>query len=243
MQDKDGDENYNVYAVDPGAPAAAGQEAPAARNITDAKGVRAFIYATPKADPDVIYVGLNDRDPAWHDLYQVRISTGERTLIRQNTERIAGWNFDLAGKLRLAERVTDTGDTEVLRVDPSGFTKVYSCTVFESCGVTRFHKDGKRVYLETNKGDADLSRLVLFDPGDGQGRGRGVRSAGQGGLRQRDLLRGHRRAGRHVLRGRAHAPLLPRQGATRRTTSCSSRSCPAATSPSARRPRTTSSGS
>src|SRR6185295_19967093 len=41
VKDKDGDENFNVYAVDPAAPAAAGQEAPAARNITDAKGARA----------------------------------------------------------------------------------------------------------------------------------------------------------------------------------------------------------
>ena len=73
----------------------------------------------PKSDPDVIYVGLNDRDAAWHDVYQVQISTGERTLVRQNTERIAGWNFDLAGNLRLAERVTDNGDTEVLRIDPA----------------------------------------------------------------------------------------------------------------------------
>ena len=168
VQDKGGDENYNVYAVDPGAPAPAGQEVPAARNITDAKGARAFIYATPKADPDVIYVGLNDRDPAWHDVYQVRISTGERKLVRQNTDRIAGWNFDLAGNLRLAERVTGTGDSEVLRIDPSGLTKVYSCTVFESCGVQRFHKDGKRAYLETSKGDTDLSRLVVLDPETGK---------------------------------------------------------------------------
>jgi len=164
VQDKDGDENYNVYAVDPGAPAAAGQEAPPARNITDAKGARAIIYAVPKADPDVIYVGLNDRDAAWHDVYQVRISTGERKLIRQNTERIAGWNFDLAGNLRLAERVADNGDTEILRIDPGRLTKVYSCTVFEGCGITRLHKDGRRAYMETNKGETDLSRLVLFDP-------------------------------------------------------------------------------
>jgi len=164
VQDKDGDENYNVHAVDPAAPAAAGQETPPARNITDARGARAFIYAVPKADPDVIYVGLNDRDKAWHDVYQVRISTGQRTLVRQNTERIAGWNFDLAGNLRLAERIADNGETEVLRIDPAGFTKVYSCTVFEACGVTRFHKDGQRTYMETNKGDTDLTRLVLFDP-------------------------------------------------------------------------------
>lgn len=52
---------------------------PAARNLTDAKGVRAFIYAVPETEPDAIYVGLNDRDKAWHDLYKVKLSTGERT--------------------------------------------------------------------------------------------------------------------------------------------------------------------
>jgi dipeptidyl aminopeptidase/acylaminoacyl peptidase len=167
VQDKDGDENYNVYAVDPAATPTAGQDAPPARNLTDAKGARAQIYAVPKGDPDTIYVGLNDRDAAWHDVYKVKLSTAERTLVRQNTDRIANWTFDLSGQLRLAERVADNGDTEVLRVDPSGFTKVYGCTVLENCGVTRFHKDGKRVYLETNKGADDLARLVLFDPESG----------------------------------------------------------------------------
>ena len=34
VQDKDGDENYNVYAVDPAAPPAPGKDAPEARNLT-----------------------------------------------------------------------------------------------------------------------------------------------------------------------------------------------------------------
>ena len=38
-----------------------------------------------------------------------------------------------------------------------GFKIVYTCTVFETCGRYRFHKDNKRVYLETNKGDATIS--------------------------------------------------------------------------------------
>ena len=167
VKDKDGDENFNVWAVDPSAPNAAGAEAPPSRNLTDAKGARAFIYSVPKKSPDTIYVGLNDRDAAWHDVYKVKISTGERELVRKNTERIAGWDFDLEGRLRLAKRVADNGDTEILKVDPEGFKKVYSCTVFETCGADRFHKDGRRVYLQTNKGDVDLTRLVLFDPETG----------------------------------------------------------------------------
>jgi dipeptidyl aminopeptidase/acylaminoacyl peptidase len=161
-QDQGGDENFNVYAVRPSDAPAAGSDVPAARNITDAKAVQAQIYAVPKSDPDLIYVGLNDRDKAWHDLYKIRISTGERTLLRKNTERIVGWEFDLSDRLRLATRVNENGDTEVMRVDDNAFTKIYSCNVFESCGPSRFHKDGRRVYMETNKG-ADLIRLTLFD--------------------------------------------------------------------------------
>ena len=164
VQDQGGDENFNVYAVDPGSAPAAGQEVPTARNLTAAKGIRAAIYDVPRSDPDIMYVGINDRDKAWHDLYRVRISTGERTLMRQNTERIAGWVFDNTGALRLAVRTTDKGDTEILRVDPTGFTQVYSCTVFETCGPDRFNKDNSKVYMESNKGSPDLTRLILFDP-------------------------------------------------------------------------------
>src|SRR5262245_40731665 len=64
VQDQAGDENYNVYAVNPADSAAAGQDAPSARNLTAAKNVRAFIYDVPRRDPDVIHVGLNDRDAA-----------------------------------------------------------------------------------------------------------------------------------------------------------------------------------
>jgi dipeptidyl aminopeptidase/acylaminoacyl peptidase len=168
VQDQAGDENFNVYAVDPAAPPTPGQRVPAARNLTEAKGIRAFIYAVPETEPDTIYAGLNDRDPSWHDLYKVKISTGERTLVRKNTERLTGWVFDRKDQLRLAVRSAENGDTEVLRVDGDGFKKVYSCKVSEACRPVRFHKDGQRVYMVTNKGDVDLIRLVLFNPATGQ---------------------------------------------------------------------------
>jgi len=167
VQDQGGDENFNVYAVNPADAPPAGSAVPAARNITDVKGVRAAIYAVPKSDPDALFVGLNDRDKAWHDLYKVRISTGERTLVRKNTERLSGWGFDTSDKLRLAVRSAENGDTEILRVDENAFTKIYSCNVFEDCGPVHFHKDGRRVYLETNK-DVNFNRLTLLDVESGK---------------------------------------------------------------------------
>ncbi|CAN5507596.1 hypothetical protein BH23ACI1_BH23ACI1_21400 [soil metagenome] len=164
VQDQGGDENFNVYAVNPADAATEGKDAPAARNITEAKGARAVIYSVPRHDHDVIFVGLNDRDPAWHDLYEIRISTGERKLLKENTERVAGWTFDRAGALRLATRTTGTGDTDILRVTDKGLERIYGCTVFETCGVLQFHPDHRRVYIITNHGAPDLAQLILLDP-------------------------------------------------------------------------------
>jgi dipeptidyl aminopeptidase/acylaminoacyl peptidase len=169
VKDNDGDENYNVYAVDPAAKPAAGAEAPASRDLTGLKGIRVQLVSVPRNDPDTIYIGLNDRDKAWHDLYKLKLSTGEKTLVRKNTERISGWEFDEQGNLRMATRSAENGDTEILRVDADKFTKVYTCNVFESCGIIRFNKDGKRAYMETNKGpEMDLSALAMIDPETGK---------------------------------------------------------------------------
>jgi dipeptidyl aminopeptidase/acylaminoacyl peptidase len=169
VQDKGGDENFNVYAVNPADKPAAGSEVPTARNITDAKGIRAMIQLVPKSDPDAIYVGINDRDKAWHDLYKVKISTGERTLIGENKDRYQGMVFDNNDKLRLAIRSPQNGDTEILRIGDDGkATKIYDCNAFESCGPVAFNKDNKRVYITTNKGGLDLIELQLLDVDTGK---------------------------------------------------------------------------
>jgi dipeptidyl aminopeptidase/acylaminoacyl peptidase len=166
VKDNDGDENYNIFAVDPAAKPAPGADAPSSRDLTGLKGTRVVLYALPKKSPDVLYIGLNDRDKAWHDLYKLSISTGEKTLLRRNTDRITGWVFDLSGQLRLATRSAENGDTEILRVDSDKFTKIYSCNVFESCGPLQFQLGDQRLYIETNK-DANLLSLALLDPQTG----------------------------------------------------------------------------
>ncbi|MCA1590184.1 MAG: S9 family peptidase [Acidobacteria bacterium] len=110
-----------------------------------------------------------DNDKAWHDVYKVKISTGERTLVTENKDRYQGVVFDNADKLRLAIRSAQNGDTEILRIDDGGkATKIFSCDVFESCGTIRFHKDNNRVYIRTNKGSNDLIELALLDVATGK---------------------------------------------------------------------------
>ena len=167
-QDQLGDENFNVYAIDPTGAADETTGVPAVRNITNAKGSRAEIFEVPRDEPDVIYIGLNDRDKAWHDLYKLKLSTGERTLVRKNTDKVGQWVFDNKSVLRMAVRTDEKGNTEILRVDSDKLTPVYSCDVFEQCTAIHFDQANEKVYLITNKGEGtDLIQLAMLDPKTG----------------------------------------------------------------------------
>ena len=164
-QDKDGDENFNIYAVDPAGTLPAGQAVPTARDLTGLKGVRVQICRVPLTDPNTIYIGLNDRDKAWHDLYKLNLTTGEKTLVRQNTDRLDAWVFDWNDQLRLASRSNLDGSTEWLRVESDKLTPFYKTSIDEQSYVAGYAKDNRRVYLVTNQGPGrNLSEIVLLDP-------------------------------------------------------------------------------
>ncbi len=168
VQDKGGNEDFHVYAVDPAADPEPDTGVPPARDLTPLDGVRAVIYAVPERTPDELIVGLNDRDPSYHDVYRVGIASGERTLLIRNVDKVGGYSFDLDGRVRLATRQLPGGGTEILRVEEGGLVQIFTCTFEEQAYPIRFHKDGRRAYLVTNQGeDVDLSRLMLLDPQTG----------------------------------------------------------------------------
>jgi len=170
-QDQGGDENFNLYAVEVTAAPEPGNEVPPARNLTNLRGVTTALYFVARNNPDIVYIGLNDRDRAWDDLYEVHLSTGQKTLLKKNDERISFWMFDLGGNLRLAQRAAPNGDTQILRVDPDGYKQIYQCTVFETCNLLAFDPDGRHVYLMTNAGrGTNAIHIGLLDTMTGQER-------------------------------------------------------------------------
>lgn len=164
VKDKDGDENINVFAVNP----LDGKDqtnVPESRNLTPLKEVTAQIYEVSRKNPDVLMIGLNDRDKAWHDLYQLNISTGELKMIYENKDRITGYDFDWDEKLRVLSRTDEKGNTTMLRIDEGNqLTPIYETNVQESAYIAGWNEDNTKFYLVTNKGDLDLSTLFLMDP-------------------------------------------------------------------------------
>jgi dipeptidyl aminopeptidase/acylaminoacyl peptidase len=162
VQDKGGDENFHVYSVSPSSKPNVGAEVPESIDLTPMDGIRAFIMDVPKTDPSIMYVGINDRDKSWHDLYKIKIATGEKELILINDFEYNSLDFDLKGNLRVASKSTSDGGTEFLKKVGDKWETFYSCNNLETCYTLRFNKQGK-LYFVSNKGSNDLTALYLMD--------------------------------------------------------------------------------
>lgn len=107
-QDKNGDENWHLYRID----LASGD----VKDLTPYEGVQANQMHQSEAHPGTVVVGMNDRDPKWHDIYKVNVANGQRSLIMQND----GFTYfvpDNNLNIRVGVKTAEDGATHV-------FTKV-----------------------------------------------------------------------------------------------------------------------
>jgi dipeptidyl aminopeptidase/acylaminoacyl peptidase len=100
-KDRDGDENFNLWCV--------GIDGSGVRNLTPYPNVLARVVGFHHENPNLIAIGMNDRDARWHDLYIVDILTGERRLVYENKDEIASLILDSQLNLRLATTTRNKG--------------------------------------------------------------------------------------------------------------------------------------
>ena len=100
VQDTNGDENFHLHATD-----VVTRET---KDLTPIKGVRAEIEAASEKFPNELLVGLNDRDPRYHDIWRINIQTGGKQLVLQNPG-VAGFVTDDDFRVRMAMDYTPTG--------------------------------------------------------------------------------------------------------------------------------------
>jgi len=163
VNDEGGDENLNIFSVNPYKEVEEGV-VPESKNLTPLEDVQARIFQVSKIDPDMLMVGINDRDKAWHDLYSLKISTGELTKILENDNRYIGYVFDWDENLRMVSRIDEEGNLQILKkLEDGSFEEVYATTVKEQAGVVSFNKDNSKCYLVSNKGEVDLMTLYTMD--------------------------------------------------------------------------------
>src|SRR6056297_21785 len=165
--DKDGDENINIYAVDPHKEKGPGG-VPPSRNLTPFASVTARIYQAAWTDPDLFWIGLNDRDAAWHDLYALSLSDGHLTRHYTNTDRMTGYIFDWADTLRGFYQTDEKGNTEILYKEGRDLKSIFKVPVSESASVVGWTPENEEMYMVTNQGERDLLTLCKLHPESGE---------------------------------------------------------------------------
>jgi dipeptidyl aminopeptidase/acylaminoacyl peptidase len=156
LQDKDGDENWRVYAVS--------LESGTVRDLTPFEGVQARIQGVSHLFPAEILIGLNNRNPQLHDIYRVNIETGERSPVFENPgflDFLTDDNYDV----RLGVRFNPKGGMAVTKLSPEGKARALLTIGPEDVLTTNpvdFDRTGKVLYMLDSRG-RDTAALTTLD--------------------------------------------------------------------------------
>ena len=161
MRDQGGDENYHVISID----LESGEEI----DLTPYENTLGTLVGGSYRHPDKYLIGMNDRDPRWHDVYLVDLTTGERELVELN-DGFAAYVADEDLVLRIATKPTEDGGMSIQKKNAEGeWTEMLAIPkddVF-SLSVLGFSADGKHFYMTDSVG-RDTSALyeVNFATGE-----------------------------------------------------------------------------
>lgn len=107
IQDKGGDENFLLYGVD----VATGKE----RNYTPFDKTRVTLVGASYKNRDKLLIGLNNRNPQYHDVHLLDLKTGATTEIMRN-DGYSGFIADDNLTLRMAQRSNMQGGSDYFNI-------------------------------------------------------------------------------------------------------------------------------
>jgi len=157
IQDKDGDENWNLYQTN--------LKNGRTRNLTPFDGIQAQLVAADPRFPDTLLIGLNLDKPETHDVYRLNLKTGALELDTKNPGKVAGWTADNNLVVRAAQIYTDDGGNEFqIRNDAKSPWRTFHKWSREEAlgGIHAFTPDNKAVWIASSVG-ANTLRLLEMD--------------------------------------------------------------------------------
>lgn len=140
VQDQKGDENFHLYRVD--------LKTGKIKDLTPFPAIRVAVFKMSQKFPQEILIGLNKRNPEWHDVYRLNIVTGKLTLVEENN-RFSGFVADEDLKLRIAKKSTPKNSSEYYTKNSKGKWELYEEVPFEdelSTFFIGFNREGTIAY-------------------------------------------------------------------------------------------------
>ena len=155
VQDKGGDENIHIYAVN----------IDGSNNIdlTPFENIQARITDDLEDDPNFMLVSINKRNPQIHDVFRLNVNSGEMEMIAENPGNISSWMTDNDGVLRIAT-TSDGVNTSILyrENETQDFQSILTTNFKESVSPLSFTFDNKELYVASNRG-RDKSAIYTFN--------------------------------------------------------------------------------
>jgi acylaminoacyl-peptidase len=163
LNDENGDENLHLFVVD--------VRSLELRDLTPFANVRAFPALWSHIVPDRIAVGLNDRDPRWHDVFLLDLVTGERSLIWENRQDFDVVGLDWQLRPRHARSNAPDGGSRLWRIENEKVT--HWCDIsYEAYISTRpwtFDAEGRYLHMSSSV-EHDKSALLQINWSTGEER-------------------------------------------------------------------------
>ena len=163
VNDKGGDENFLLYGVD----VASGKQSV----LTPFEKTRVQVINISRHVKDRILIGVNNRDPRWHDVYSLDLKTGKLTLVQKNEGGYAGVIADENLVLRLASKTRPDGGSDYFRFVGGKVEEKPVAQVGLDDSLTTaplgFTTDGKTLYWNDSRG-RDTAALVAQDVASGK---------------------------------------------------------------------------
>jgi dipeptidyl aminopeptidase/acylaminoacyl peptidase len=162
IQDKGGDENFLLYGVD----ISSGQET----TLTPFDKTRVVLIGSSTTQKDKLLIGLNNRDPRFHDVYLLDLTSGKMSEVMQN-DGYAGFLADDTLALRMAIRANDAGGKDYFEIrDGKVADKPVASTGLEDSLTTSpagYTTDGNTLYWIDSRG-RNTAALVAVDTATGR---------------------------------------------------------------------------
>tara|TARA_B110000263_G_scaffold120819_1_gene105115 strand:+ start:1459 stop:3357 length:1899 start_codon:yes stop_codon:yes gene_type:complete len=159
IQDKGGDENIHIYAVN--------IDGSNDIDLTPFDNIQARITDDLEEDEDFMLVEINKRNPQVHDVYRLDVNTGNLELIAENPGNISGWMTDNDGKLRIAMTSDGVNSSLLYREnEKDNFKEILTTNFKESVSPLFFTFDNKELYVSSNR-HRDKSSIYKFDLKEG----------------------------------------------------------------------------
>lgn len=169
-QDAGGNENFHIFRV--------GKDGKGALDLTPNPKVLGQLVGMSERYPGKVLVGMNERDPSVHDVFEVELATGASRLVMENTAGYIGQVADDDLQLRFAQKYEPDGTVKIMVATPVkgspgalGWSErdVIPSDDQLTTQMVGLETNGKRYYL-TDSRNRDTAALFAVDAATGKKR-------------------------------------------------------------------------